>query len=73
MDEWNIRNILRIIGSDPQRKVHKLLEYTGSGRDIADPWYTGNFEDTYRDIKKGCEFLFAHILKENNTNTKQKN
>ena len=73
MDEWNIRNILRIVGGDPQGKVHKLLEFAGSGRDIADPWYTGNFEDTYRDVKEGCESLFAYILKKNNTNTKQKN
>ena len=73
MDEWNIRNILRIVGGDPEGKVYKLLEFAGSGRDIADPWYTGNFEDTYRDVKEGCESLFSHILKKNNTNTKQKN
>lgn len=61
MDEWNIRNILRIVGSDPQGKVHKLLEFAGSGRDIADPWYTGNFEVTYEDIREGCEGLLSHI------------
>lgn len=65
MDEWNIRNILRIVGSDPQGKVHKLLEFAGSGRDIADPWYTGNFELTYEDIREGCEGLLSHILREN--------
>lgn len=65
MDEWNIRNILRIVGSDPQGKVHKLLEFAGSGRDIADPWYTGNFEVTYEDIREGCEGLLSHILREN--------
>lgn len=64
MDEWNIRNILRIVGSDPQGKVHKLLEFAGSGRDIADPWYTGNFELTYEDIREGCEGLLSHILRE---------
>ena len=65
MDEWNIRNILRIVGSDPQGKVHKLLEFAGSGRDIAAPWYTGNFEVTYEDIREGCEGLLSHILREN--------
>lgn len=65
MDDWNIRNILRIVGSDPQGKVHKLLEFAGSGRDIADPWYTGNFEVTYQDIREGCEGLLSHILGEN--------
>jgi len=42
-------------------KVHKLLEYAGSGRDVADPWYTGDFETTYRDVEAGCEGLLRHI------------
>ncbi len=53
MDEWNIRNMMRILGSDPEHKVHKLLEFSGSQRDIADPWYTGNFDATYDDIMEG--------------------
>lgn len=57
MDDWNIRNILRITGGDPEGKVHKLLEYAGRAEDIADPWYTGNFDKTYDDVKAGCEGL----------------
>lgn len=57
MDDWNIRNILRITGGDPDGKVHKLLAFAGRGGDIADPWYTGNFDETYDDVKAGCEGL----------------
>ncbi|MGL5436258.1 MAG: low molecular weight protein-tyrosine-phosphatase [Lachnospiraceae bacterium] len=63
MDDWNIRNILRIIGSDKEQKVHKLLSFAGIKGDIADPWYTGNFDRTYEDVKAGCEGLLK-ILKE---------
>ena len=62
MEYPNIRNILRIIGSDPDHKVHRLLDFTDSPRDIADPWYTGNFDRTYDDIVEGCEGLLLHIL-----------
>ena len=64
MDTWNIRNMNRIVGADPDHKIHKLLEYTNRGGDIADPWYTGNFDETYRDVSEGCEGLLTHILKE---------
>ncbi len=47
---------------DPEHKVHKLLEYTGSNRDIDDPWYTGDFETAYRDIRAGCEAFLNFIL-----------
>mgnify|MGYP000149198949 CR=1 FL=1 len=57
MDRANISNILRIIGSDPQEKVHRLLDFTELPRDIADPWYTGDFEITYAEIKAGCAAL----------------
>lgn len=57
MDDWNIRNMLRITGGDPDGKIHKLLEYAGRDGDIADPWYSGNFERTYEDVKAGCEGL----------------
>lgn len=62
MDSRNIRNIMSIIGSDPQNKVHLLMEYSKSTRDIFDPWYTGDFEKTYEDIQKGCEGFLKYIL-----------
>lgn len=61
MDDWNIRNILRITGKDPQHKVYKLLQFAGSEREIADPWYTGNFDVTYADIVEGCQALLKQI------------
>ncbi len=61
MDEWNVRNIMRIIKKDPKDKVHMLLEYAGERREIADPWYTGNFDETYEDLIKGC-VGFLHSL-----------
>ena len=54
MEERNIRNILRIVGKDPEGKVKLLLDYSDNPRDIADPWYTGDFESTYRDVVEGC-------------------
>lgn len=64
MDTWNIRNMLRIVGSDPQGKIRRLLDFGERPRDIADPWYTGNFDVTYDDIAEGCEALLQHIMKE---------
>ena len=61
MDGNNIRGIDRIIGEDPQGKVYKLLAFAGEGRDVADPWYTGDFDATYRDVLAGCEGLLAYI------------
>ncbi len=55
MDSANVRNTMRIIGSDKDGKVTKLLSYAGEGGDIADPWYTGNFDETYDDVFRGCE------------------
>lgn len=57
MDSMNIRNMLRIVSADPEHKVCRLLDFTGNPRDIADPWYTGNFDLTYDNIKEGCEAL----------------
>lgn len=57
MDTENIRNILRITGGDPENKVHRLLEFTDRVRDIADPWYTGDFNETFRDIDRGCRSI----------------
>jgi len=64
MDSWNIKNMMRIFGSDPEHKVYKLLEFAGRPDDVADPWYTGNFDVTYRDVLEGCEGLLKHIQKE---------
>ncbi len=61
MDDWNIRNMQRITGGDPQNKIYKLLEFANSTRDIADPWYTGNFDVTYDDIMEGCEALLKKL------------
>ena len=58
MDEWNIRNMNRICGGDPEGKIHMLLDYTNRPGDVADPWYTGNFEATWRDVLEGCEGIF---------------
>ena len=49
MDHWNQKNILRLLGSDPKEKIEMLLD-----RDVADPWYTGDFDATYRDVIEGC-------------------
>jgi protein-tyrosine phosphatase len=63
MDEWNRRNMMRIVGSDPDNKVHLLLDFSKRPRDIADPWYTGNFDVTYNDIIEGCEAFLEYVLK----------
>lgn len=59
MDTANIRNMQRIAGGDPQGKIYKMMTFAGSGRDVADPWYTGDFEATYRDVREGCEAFLA--------------
>ena len=61
MEYRNIRSIDRIIGSDPDHKVYKLLDFSENPRDIADPWYTGNFDRTYDDILEGCTGFFAYL------------
>ncbi|MGN0163560.1 MAG: low molecular weight phosphotyrosine protein phosphatase, partial [Candidatus Ornithomonoglobus sp.] len=66
MDSWNIRNILRITGGDPNKKIYKLLDFSQRGGDIADPWYTGDFETTYRDVYEGCEGLMEVLNGETN-------
>lgn len=63
MDTANIRNMNRIAGGDPDGKIYKLLSFAGSGRDVADPWYTGDFDSTYRDVIEGLEG-FLNFLKE---------
>ena len=63
MDEWNINNILRIVGKDINNKVYKLLDFTNLKRDIKDPWYTGNFTETYEDIMIGIEGFYNYLNK----------
>ena len=60
-DEANVRNSLRIVGSDPEGKIKRLLSYTENERNIADPWYTGNFDDTYDDIMEGLEAFLSYL------------
>ena len=61
MEEYNISNAMRIFREDPEGKLRLLLEYAGKHRDIADPWYTGNFDRTYDDLTEGCAALLSHI------------
>lgn len=61
MDTANIRNMNRTFGGDPDEKIYKLLTFAGSGRDVADPWYTGDFESTYRDVCDGLEGLLKEL------------
>jgi protein-tyrosine phosphatase len=61
MDTANIRNLNRMLKGDPEGKVYKFLTFAGSGRDIADPWYTGNFDETYRDVLEGCEGFLTFL------------
>lgn len=64
MDSANIRNMQRIAGGDPEGKMYKLLSFAGNQNDVADPWYTGDFDATFRDVKAGCEGFLA-FLKDN--------
>lgn len=62
MDTANLRNMLRILGGDPDHKMYRLLSFAGLERDIADPWYTGDFDQTWQDVQIGCRALFETIL-----------
>ena len=61
MDNWNYRNMLRIVGKDKEQKISLLLDYTDHPRDVADPWYTGDFEPTYQDVLAGCQGFLAYL------------
>lgn len=61
MDTANIRNLQRISAKQFDSKIHRLLDFTDDPRDISDPWYTGDFESTYRDVLEGCEGLIKRI------------
>jgi len=65
MDTNNIRGVSYIIGDDIDKKVHLLLEYAGLNRSIRDPWYTGNFTETYNDVKIGIEGFYNYLVENN--------
>lgn len=62
MDSWNFRNMNRICGGDPEMKIRLLMDFTDDPRDVADPWYTGNFEATWRDVSEGCQQLLDYLI-----------
>ena len=64
MDSWNMRNMKRMLPEDKDNKLHLLLDFSANPRDIADPWYTGDFDTTYDEILEGCTALMNKILKE---------
>ena len=61
MDNWNIRNMLKITGGDPDNKIKMLLDFTNRPGEVADPWYSGDFETTYRDVLEGCEGILKSL------------
>ena len=61
MDENNARNLLLIIDDDVDHKVYKAMTFVGESRDVKDPWYTGNFDETYDDISRSCDALLELI------------
>jgi protein-tyrosine phosphatase len=62
MEQRNVVNIHRILGENTKSQVCRLLDFSTHPRDIADPWYTGDFDATYRDVREGCEALLNHCL-----------
>ena len=62
MDSANIRNMYRICGGDPEQKIHELLDFTDRIGDVADPWYTGDFEATWRDVLEGCQCMLEQLM-----------
>ena len=62
MDEWNIHNMTSICGGDPEGKIHKLLDFTSRKGDVADPWYTGDFDATWRDVTEGCQCILETLI-----------
>ena len=61
MDESNLCDILQLVGSDPQHKVSLLMAHTGHPREVADPWFTGDFEATWQDVLEGCTALLEKL------------
>ena len=64
MDSYNLRNMKRMLPNDTENKIHLLLDWSDNPRDIADPWYTGDFDVTYNDVLEGCTALLKEIKKE---------
>ena len=64
MESRNVAQILRIAGGDPENKVFRLLDFSARPRDIADPWYTGDFSAAYADILDGAESFLGYLLRE---------
>ena len=64
MDRANLRNMQRICGA-AGGKMHLLMDFTGRPGEVADPWYTGDFEATWRDVEEGCRGLLRHLAEEN--------
>lgn len=64
MDEANLRGMSRICGGDPKEKIHLLMAFAGQSRDVADPWYTGDFETAWRDIRLGCQALLSWLCRQ---------
>ena len=62
MDSANMRNLNSLFGGDPDHKLYKMLDFADRDGDVADPWYTGNFDATWRDVSEGCHGLFRSIL-----------
>ena len=56
-----MKNLNRMLKGDPDGKIHKFLTFAGCDRDIADPWYTGNFDDTFNDVLQGCEGFLKYL------------
>ena len=63
MDQSNIRNLKNMLNNDPQGKISLLMDYTSRPADVADPWYTGDFQATWDDVSEGCNALLTFILK----------
>ena len=61
MDWENVSDMLRLFGGDPKKKIYKLLDFAGENREVADPWYTGNFDETYTDVLRGCTGLLERV------------
>ena len=61
MDEWNLRNMRRMLGGDPEGKICLLMDFTERPGEVADPWYTGDFEATWRDVLEGCRGILRDI------------
>lgn len=62
MDNNNVEDILEIVGPDTERKIYRLLDFIAMPRNIRDPWYTGNFDETYDDIMLGCEAFLEYLM-----------